>query len=341
MTEVTSAVEATSTGTEVTADAVETPAQETTQGAPDVDGGQELSFAAKLKRASKKGAADAEAPKSTEPVYEPNFKFSVKGKELEFDDWAKSAIKSKDVEEKVRDFYTKAYGIDEIKQSREATLAELTELKNSKQAVDTALTELGQYKASKDWDSFFDALDIPKQDILKYAVELVQRDQWSPEQKAQWQQSRDAQLAARQGSLEVEQLRSERAQLLTERRSFELDQYLGQPEVTEIAQSYDTGTGNPGAFRRFVIQIGQSHAAQGYDIPVAEAVGEALKHLRAVMPQQMQQSQQSVAPKVATPHQKPVIPSIAGRGTSPIKSTPKSFADLQQRRRELEAMEGI
>lgn len=332
-------VETTGTVTE-TSGAEATTNEATTVTDTATDKGQELSFAAQLKKASSKGATGEPVKETAVPAYQPNYKFKVKDKELEFEDWAKGVVKDKETEEKIRDFHAKAYGLDSVKQSREALIAEHTDLKTKYESTETALTQLGNFKASKDWDSFFDALDIPKQDILKYAVDLVQRDQWSPEQKAQWQQSREAMQSARHYQAENEQLLARQQQLSVQQRGFELDQALVQPEAAEIAQSYDTGSASPGAFRQFVIQIGQAYAARGEDISVADAVSEATKHLRAVMAQNAP-APQPVAQRIAMPNTKPIIPNIQGRGTSPIKSAPKSFADLQQRRRELEAQEGI
>jgi hypothetical protein len=312
-----------------------------TEGTSDSSEGadSELSFANLLKKSATKAKTPEQPAEVPAPAYEPNYKFRVKDKEFEFEDWAKGVVKDKETEEKIRDFHAKAYGLDAVKQAREAAVAELQDLKSSKETVDTALKELGTYRANKDWDSFFEALDVPKQDILKYAVELVQRDQWTPEQRAQWQQSREAMNAAKHYQVENQQLLARQQQLSVQQRSFELEQALVQPEVVEVAQNYDAGTASPGAFRQFVIQIGQAHAARGEDISAAEAVAEATKHLRAVMAQNAAVQQQAATPKVVMPHQKPVIPNIQGRGTSPIRSTPKSFADLRKRGKELEAQE--
>ena len=297
-------------------------------------------FKGMLDRAAKKGAtgvdkAPTEGTAQPNP-YQPNYKFKVKDKDYEFEDWAKAVIKDKETEEKVRDFHAKAYGLEAVKASRDAIAAEYEELKSSKYETDTALQQLGTFKANKDWDSFFDALDIPKQDILKYAVELVQRDQWTPEQKAQWQQSRQAQQIAIQAQNERSAVEQQLNELRVQQRSFELDQTLSQSQIAEIAQAYDTRTANPGAFRSLVIEYGQAQAARGIDVSAKDAVAEVSRRVSALLGD-MQAQQATNVPKVVQPHQKPVIPNIAGRGTSPIKSVPKSFADLKQRRLELEA----
>jgi hypothetical protein len=52
-------------------------------------------------------------------AWKPSFKFKVKDKELEFDDFVKPIIKTKDLEQKFKDLYEKAHGLDEVKTSRE------------------------------------------------------------------------------------------------------------------------------------------------------------------------------------------------------------------------------
>jgi len=335
-----SGIETTGVTTEVTGSEVEVTNEPSSETAAVEGDKSDLSFKGMLDRASKKGATRVDqatdAPTAKPTPYQPNTKYNVKDKELEFDDWAKGAIKDKETEEKVRELYTKAYGIDTIKQARDAIAAEFETLKISKAETDQALQQLGTFKASKDWDSFFEALDIPKQDVLKYAVELVQRDQWTPEQKAQWQQSRQAQQVAMQAQNERSGLEQQLNELRVQQRSFELDQTLAQSQIAEIAQTYDSRVANPGAFRSLVIEYGQAQAARGVDISAKDAVAEIARRTQALMGVSEGAPMQSV-PKVVQPHAKPVIPNIAGRGTSPIKSVPKSFADLKQRRLELES----
>src|SRR5690606_24340502 len=62
-------------------------------------------------------------------AWKPSFKFKVKDKELEFDDFVKPIIKTKDLEQKFKDLYEKAHGLDEVKTSREAFKQQVEEWK--------------------------------------------------------------------------------------------------------------------------------------------------------------------------------------------------------------------
>lgn len=284
---------------------------------------------------TKAGAAAAPA----KPAYTPNFKFKVLDKEHEFDDFVRGAIKDADTEKKLRDIYERAYGLDSVKSDRQTLKGELSTLKDRLAKTDGAIETLNGFIGKNDYDSVFDALGISKDKILRYAVELVQRDQWTPEQKASWEAGRSAQQQAAYYQQQNQQLMQSQQQLAVQQRSFELERVVSAPDISAVAQAYDAGMGTPGAFREYVIRIGQAYAAQGKDIPAAEAVQEAVKHLRAVNPS-LGVSAGAAAPasNVVAGNTKPVIPNIQGRGTSAVKSTIRTLDDLKKRAREMEAM---
>jgi hypothetical protein len=279
-----------------------------------------------------------EAPVVEAPKYSANYKFKVLDKEHEIDEFIRPIIKDADTEKKIKELYEKAYGLDSVKSDRQTLKTELAEYKEKMSQTDAALETLGQYVRQKDFDSFFEGLNIPKQDILQYALQLVQREQMSPEQKAQWEASRQAQQQARYYEVQNQQLMQSQQQFAVQQRTWELQQAIGTPEVKVFADAYNQGMGNPEAFNDYVIQIGQAYAARGHDIPAQQAVQEAIKHLRAINPS-LGQSQ--TATQVVQPSSKPVIPNIQGRGTSAVKSTVKSLDDLRKKAKEITTQENI
>lgn len=277
------------------------------------------------------------------PSYQPNFKFKVLDKEHEFDEFLRGSIKDADTEKKVRDLYTRALGMDHAKQERESIKGEYSKAQEKIAQTQYAHGKLSEYVRDNDYDSFFEALHIPKEAVLKYAIDLAQRDQWTPQQQAQWQESRQTRQAADYYKTQNEQLAASQQQLSIQHREFELAQTLSRPEVSAAVQAYDTGASKPGAFRELVIRIGQAHSAAGKDIPAAQAVSEALGYLRAANPglgaatTQIQNDGGQQQLGVVQPNQKPVIPAVQGRSSTPIKSTIKSLDDLKKRAREMDA----
>lgn len=271
----------------------------------------------------------------TPAAYAPNFKFKLHDKELEFDDWVKGAIKDPETEKKARDIFERAYGLDVVKQDRQTLKTENHTLKERISSTDKALEQLGDYVAKDDFDSFFGELKIPEEKILRYALKLVERNQWSPEQKATWQASKDAERRAETAESRAQQLEARQQQVDVQQREFELNQVMSKPDIAPAVQAYNSGMANPGAFRDLVLHFGNAAAMQGKDISAEEAVNVAMRYLRGANPNLGQTpSQQS---SVVQAHGKPVIPNIQGRGTSPVKSAIKSLDDIRKLTRELEA----
>ena len=274
------------------------------------------------------------------PAYAPNFKFKVLDKELEFDEFIRPAIKDAEVEKKIRDLYERAHGLDSVKSDRQTLRSELTQTKEKMGKTDAALETLGGFVQKGDFDSFFESLNIPKQNILQYALSLVQREQWTPEQKAQWDASRQAQQQAAYYQGQNQELEARQQQFVVQQKEFELANVVSRPELQGIIQAYETGMGSPGAFRQYVIRIGQALEAQGQDVSAEQAVMEAVRHLNAVNPQLAVAPVGQVAPGTVQPNQKPVIPNIQGRGTSPVRTAVRTMDDLKKLARERVAQEG-
>jgi len=325
------------------ADSTATPSQET--GVASEDTGKTSETPSGKEAAKTKGlfgkagnTALAGTAKTTPevPAFTLNPKFKVLDKEMEFDEWAKNSIKDPETEKKVRELYEKAHGLDSVKQDRQTLKNELAETKEKMAGTDRAIEQIGQYAQKKDWDSFFEALRIPKDDILKYALEIVKREQMPPEQRQAWESNRQTQQDAQRYQEQNQQLTTQYQQIQVQQREFQLEMALSKPDITPIVQAYNAGMANPGAFREFVVRMGQAYAANGQDVSVEQAVQEAVKHLRAANPQMgapLVTAQD--APRVVQPSGKQTLPNIQGRGTSPVKTVVRTLDDLKQRQREL------
>lgn len=284
-----------------------------------------------LKSQKPKLASAAAASVAAADSYKPNYKFVVHDKEHELEDWVKPFVKDKDSEKKVRELYEKAFGLEEIKPKFHSLKEEYNQTKIAFEQQQSALETLGGFVKGKDYESFFEALNIPKKDILEYALKVVELDQLPAEQKAQLEASKQAQREMAYYRQQNEQLQQSQQQFAVQQRVFELKNVLSSPDVAAIAEAYNTGAGKPDAFEDYVIQIGQSFAARGQDISAEQAVQEATRHLRAINPQLGIKAPTNV---VATPA-KPVLPNIQGRGISPVKPAVKSLEDLKRRAKEL------
>ena len=281
-----------------------------------------------------KGAAEAPALVPP-PMYTPNHKFKAQGKDLEFDDWAKAASKDEATEKKIRDMHEKAYGLDSVKQSRQALQSELSATQEKLASTDRAIDTIAEYAKVKDWDSFYESLNIPKNDVLKYALELVKREQLPPEQREQWEASRQSQQELKNLQAQNAQMHAEKEQHQVDQRSGELEAEISKTGNSDIAEAYNNGMQDRNAFRNFVIRIGQAYATQGQDISAEQAVNEATRQLRAAQSQTRQEPTAQQGKNVVASSKKPVLPNIQGRGTSAVKSSVRSLDDLRAKAKEL------
>jgi hypothetical protein len=279
-------------------------------------------------------AADDAGQEPETPAYEPDFKFKVKDKELEFDEWLRPVVKDKETEEKVRDILTKAHGIDELKTTRDTLKADLETIRTEKQRQDQALGVVESYIKNKDYRSFFDALGIPKADVIRYAVEELKFQEMTPEQQAvvqqQWQEkNRLATLETQNQSLQQQQ-----QQLVQQQAEFELNSQLSKSDVSQIAAAYDARVGTPGAFRQEVINRGAYHeAVSGKVISAEQAIQEVMSLVGGSVQAQPESVPQTPQGHASVQKTKPVIPNIQGTaGTSPAKRIPKSIEDLRKMR---------
>lgn len=270
------------------------------------------------------------------PAYTPNYKFKALDKEFEFDEWLRPHIKSSDQEKKLRELYEKAYGLDHVKSERDKIRTDYKSVNEEYTILNKGLDNLNTMLTNKDFHGFFNALKIPEQDILQYALSRVQYSQLPPEQR----QMLDQQYQEKQKLAYYEQANQELIAAyqnqMGQQRSYELDSYLNRPEVTSVASAFDARAGYAGAFKDEVIRRGQYYASlpNPQDIPVEQAVREIMSLVGTPSPQAaaMQEQQNMMAGQQSMPQQqtKPVIPNIKGRGTSPAKKVVRSISDLRK-----------
>lgn len=278
------------------------------------------------------GSAAGSAP----PPYTPNFKFKYavdgeKQQEAEFDDLFKPLVKDAETEKKVRELFAKAHGLDFTKSDRDRLKAEYEPLLEKHTNITNSLAQLSGFVREGDFQSFFEALQIPEQAVLKYALDRVQYHKMDPQQRAQLdqhrQQNQQAMALQQQNNLLQQQVR----QIAATHRTTELETALSRPDVAAVVQNFDTRAGKPGSFRDLVIQRGQYFAlAQGVDMPPSQVIADVLAMIGAPAPQGGQAPGNGAAPAQTTRAAPPVLPNVSGKGTSPAKRTITSTDDLRK-----------
>lgn len=287
--------------------------------------------------------ASQEMQASAPPQYTPNYKFKVKDKELDFDDFIKPSLKDAETEKKVRELYEKAYGLDEVKSDRQLLKEKAKDFETKYTNVEQGLKTLGSYAQKKDFRTFFDILNIPRQDIINYALEELKYEELPADQKAIIEAQRQREQEYEQTSWQNRQLQQQMQQLSLQQATFELNQELAKPEVASAITAFETRFGKPGAFRAEVIRRGQYYEqVHRTSPPASQLVAEVLQIVGGI-PQAQQGAGgshgtlETQAQIVQNQQSKPVIPVMSGGGSakSPVKKVPTSIDDLRKMRQQL------
>lgn len=287
-----------------------------------------------------KAAAPEETAKEAapvEPAYVPNYKIKSYDSEYEIPETFRGLM-TKENEKAFREVFEKAYGLDNMKpkyqkaqESLKATSAELTNLKKS-------IDYLGQFIDSRDFDNFFSRIGVRESDVMDWVRQKLELRQMSPEQQRVYQERvalNQQNFAAR---AEMDRLRAEsetKIQAYQEEmdkiRMSQLDGELSKPDVAAIANAYDAKNG-AGAFRSEVIErAAYAYQTKGIDMSAQQAVENMMKFftLNAGSVPQV-----PVQTPVAQPSNKPTIPNVSGKSSSPVSKSVKSLDDLKKLRKE-------
>lgn len=288
---------------------------------------------------------DVEAAAAPDPAaYTPNLKFSYsdptgKKNEVEFDEWIRPHIKSKEVEEKVRDLYSKAFGLDTIKSKNETLREEFTGLHGEYTGIRQGIDELKTHVANRDFDQFFQRLNIPNEMIYDWVRSKIAYENLPQDQKRIY----DEAISSRRRASDLERDQGNYQALyqdqLSRSKQLEVDMEISKPGISQLVQEYDNARGRTGAFLdQLVIHAYSQEQLTGRQVSAAEAVQSLLGLMGktpgvnpgngAPAPQAPQVLQPSQVPSNQKPI--PVIPNIRARGSSPVKKVPQNLRELQK-----------
>lgn len=262
-----------------------------------------------------------------QPEYAPNYKFSVMDKEHEVDEWMRPWIKDLDTEKKVKDLYTKAYGLDYTKEREKTLNEELGNYKTNYTSLYSDVEEAMTFKNKGDLDSFFKKVGLENDVIYDWILAKINRQNLPPEQKQVYERLEAKERAESEQARQLEHLSKQYQSMAEKSREMEVDFGLNNPEVKDIVSSYDAANGH-GAFKRFVAEVGVSHFhLTGEDLPAEKAISTVIKRIGSGF---SHASKAQTTQPQNTEKQLPVIPNISGRNISPTKKSPRSINDLKK-----------
>lgn len=273
---------------------------------------------------------------ATPAEFKANTKFKVMEKEHEIPANFAALMKDAASEKEVREIFEKAEGLPIVKERLEATRKERdtfsTELTGMKQSIEGLrgiyqdAVKTGNYLKL---DNFLSALQIPEQHFMQWAIAKAKLQEMPEDQRNALMAQMDADRKADSLKQEKSTLQTQYQEQARQIKSIQLDSALVRADVKPLADSYDAKTGKPGSFREEVIRTGRLayYTEGGIDLPVEQAIQRVAQNFgltpaqaaAAVMPNAQAPTKQKTA----------TIPNIQGRGSSPLKSKPKSIEDLK------------
>lgn len=264
-------------------------------------------------------------------AYVPNYKFKVGDEEKEFDDFVRPIIDRKDVEEKLREIYTKAHGLEPAKARLKTELddvrAEAGTFKEKYANLQTSLGRLSHLVNTDDFDSFFQSLKIPEQKLFKWMQRKIKEQEMPPEERQEIARQRNENARLYDLELQNKSLQEKIETWEKEQNYSRLNTIIAGPEVSPIAQAFDAKVGTPGAFYNEVLKRGVAlYHIYGKDLPPDQVVADVMATIGKIVP-----VEQSAAGQDAAMSTKPaVIPNVSGKSTSPVKKAPRSLSELKQ-----------
>lgn len=269
-------------------------------------------------------------------AFAPNFKFKAMGQEKEIDDWARPLIKDAASEQKVRELYEKAHGLEPVKQKLHRTREQLTEVNENFGKQSSFIEESVAYRNAGDFGKLFEYWKIDPVSVAKWLSREIEMNDPNtpPNVKEAYRQSLDA--TRRNITLERENrsLESSHGESAVNTLSAELHSVMSQPDVAQTQAAIDARTGKPGSFYNMVVKHAiVSETRDGRVLSADQAVKEVMEEMGVFMepkaPGAASATSKTGLPS-ANPSQRPAsLPKAQSTGSVPMKKTIKSTDDLR------------
>lgn len=284
------------------------------------------------------------APKPGEtPAFKPNFKFKVMDKEHEIPELLRGVMKDAESEKLVRELHEKAYGLDIVKPRLLEERQKRQEAVAKNDQILGGIAQIKQLYQRGDMEGWFRSLGVPQEKVLQWVIDKLNYQELPPEQRQVLDQRKTAEERAWQAEQQASSLQQKYEQETLNARDIQLTSTLDRADIKAAMQAFDSRPGGkPGDFREAICERGETTwlRSQGkIDLTPEQAALEVIR-LYGIQPLQAAPAATPAAPAApapaatqtpaAAPRTVPVIPNVAGTSTSPMKTKPRSLADLKK-----------
>lgn len=261
----------------------------------------------------------------------PDYKFKVMDKEYEIDEFLRPAI-NKDNYDKIKDLYTKSYGLEHEKARAERYKSDVERLSPFEQQLseqNKQLGYMGNLLHNKEYGTLFKELKIPDEAITAHALDYLKFRELPPDKQREYEKGLEDRQRSKQLEIQNQELSQQIQIQASQARERELDNFLSG-QIKDVVEQFDSRVGRQGAFKDAVWARGKLvFHTEKKDISVREAVEDVLR-FSGVNPQAPGQVQTSTTENYTSQRDKPIIPNIRGSNQSPVKKQISSIADLQK-----------
>lgn len=287
----------------------------------------------------------------TEPEWTPNYKYRVKDKEYEMDEFIRPVV-SKDNYEKVLELYTKAGGLEHAKSRGDRLEQEFKKIEEQYTNQSKALGYLGHLVKNKDIATIAKELNIDDDTLINFALERANYKVLPEDQRRELDKRYEEKQRLYRLETENYHYQQQQTNNVIQARLTELDAYLSTGPLANVVADFDNRKGSPGKFRETVCKYGAMvERSNGQSVSIPEAVNMFLDDLgidpnrynTASVNQYSNQGMPASQPMQMTANQmqmpnaqKPVLPNLKSSGNSPVKKQPRSCADLEKLAQEYE-----
>ena len=275
--------------------------------------------------------------------WNPNYTYKANNQEHEFDEWIRPIVKDAETESQVRELYSRARGLENVKGHLQREMDRSSKLEQEiisyKQEADLARQGVEGLKklAKDDFASFAHLTGLDDQTILGYANARLDYKEKPDYERRQIDQDMERRSQSYQSNVEVENLRRQNHQLMQQQHQSRLVEAMSNPEIGEFQKVFDERMGE-GAFRQHVNNYGSSQyrATQQYVEPQV-AVQHVYAQFKPLFIEKLETINEKGSKNKVT---KPPTNLGAGRTSSVVTKRVKRLSDLRKKANELAKAEG-
>lgn len=278
---------------------------------------------------------EQDEPESDEPIYEANHTYKVLDSEFEMDDRLKGFIKNEEDEGYFRDLLERAHGLEKVQGDRQVLRTDNTRLMETENQRQAAVGQLNSFVQNNDLKPFLDTFKVSKNQIIEYASNLLKIEEMEPQERAAYDKNEQDRMQGYDLQQQNQVLQQQNNHLQTQQLATSVDSTLGSPEFSNYVRDYDAQKG-AGSFKREIAQLGNAywHQTQGKVVAPEHLAREFINRSWMGAPPEAAHTPEHQAPArhtkvVVRDRNQPTMPRIRGGGASPIKTYPKSIADLR------------